>query len=197
MGLLLAGLVVSTTVARDQEKKGVASIGQAAPNFTLVDTNGKSMSLADMQGKIVVLEWFNPGCPYVQRHAGLGTMKQLALKYKDKDVAWVAIDTTKGASAEADKKFAQEHGMEYPILMDTDSSVARMYGAKTTPHMFIIDKGGTLVYAGGIDNQPTDSGPVNADTINYVDKALAELTSGKSVSTPESKSYGCGVKYRD
>jgi peroxiredoxin len=175
----------------------VAEIGKAAPSFSLPDQDGKTVNLADLSGKIVVLEWVNPGCPYVQRHYGLGTMKNLAEKYKDKDVAWLAINTTKTATAEENKKWKEQHGSPYPYLLDADGSVGKMYGAKTTPHMYIIDKTGTLAYAGGIDSQATDNGPVAADTVNYVDKALGELTSGKSVSVAESKPYGCGVKYRD
>jgi peroxiredoxin len=195
VALTVLSLLVSQSRAKDDNKK--AAVGQPVPSFTLQDTNGKTVSLADYSGKIVVLEWINPGCPFVVRHHGLNTMTTLANKYKGKDVAWLAINTPKDNNADAMKQFAQKHNIDYPVLTDTDTSVAKMYGAKTTPHMFIIDKAGNLAYSGGIDNQESDSGPVNSDTINYVDKALAELTSGQSVSTPESKPYGCGVKVKD
>jgi len=111
-------------------------------------------------------------------------------------VVWLAINSTSDATAEGNKKWIDEHGLSYPILSDNDGNVGHMYDAKNTPEMYIVDKTGVLAYMGGIDNQPTDSGPVNPDTVNYVDKALGELIHGQSVSVSESQPYGCHVHYK-
>ncbi len=187
--MALAFLVVRAYAAEQ------AKIGQPAPNFTLQDQDGKTVNLADYKGKIVVLEWFNPGCPFVQRHYSqkFNTMNNLYDKWSAKDVAWLGINTTKGNNAGSDKAAADKWDIKHPLLSDPDGTVAKAYGAKTTPHMFIIDKQGVLVYKGGIDNDP--DGDKSADKVNYVDKALSELVAGQTVSQPETESYGCGVKY--
>ncbi len=163
-------------------------------NFTLNNYDGTKVSLSDHADKIVVLEWINAECPYVVRHYKAKTMTDLAAKYKDNGVVWLAINSGKNMNASGDAKWAQEHQIAYPILADhAEGKVGKQYGAKTTPHMFIIQQG-KIVYRGGIDNDP--NGKLSAEErINYVDKALAELTSGKAVSVPESKPYGCTVKY--
>jgi peroxiredoxin len=182
--------------AHQAAASSTAKIGEAAPAFTLHDINGKTHNLADYAGKTVVLEWINPDCPFVQRHYNLDTMTTLASK--NKDVVWLAIATGATADVENLKTFAQKEGISYPILLDPDGSTGHAYGAKTTPHMFIIDKDAKLVYAGGIDDQPI--GEPNAaakdGTVNYVDQALSEIAAGKPVSKAETKSYGCGVKYK-
>ncbi len=187
--MALAFLVVRAYAAEQ------AKIGQPAPNFTLQDQDGKTVNLADYKGKIVVLEWFNPGCPFVQRHYSqkFNTMNNLYDKWSAKDVAWLGINTTKGNNAGSNKAAADKWDIKHPLLSDPDGTVAKAYGAKTTPHMFIIDKQGVLVYKGGIDNDP--DGDKSADKVNYVDKALSELVAGQTVSQPETESYGCGVKY--
>src|SRR5687768_10059184 len=150
LAVMAVALAFSSYTARadHHEGEGKAAIGKAAPNFSLKDQNGKTVSLADFKGKTVVLEWFNQGCPYVVRHYKAKTMTTTADKYKDKDVVWLAVNTTPGKSAEDNKTSAEAWGISYPILSDTTSSVAQQYGAKTTPHMFIIDKEGKLVYNG-------------------------------------------------
>jgi peroxiredoxin len=173
------------------------AIGAKAPDFSLKDQDGKTVNLSDYAGKIVVLEWVNPGCPFVQRHYKLNTMSTLANKYKSKDVVWLAINSTNYSSAQENQNWRKQHNLEYPILLDFPGSVGIAYGASNTPHMFIINKDGTLAYKGAIDSQETDHDPIKPDTINYVDKALTELLNGQSVSTPESKPYGCNVKYKD
>jgi peroxiredoxin len=176
-----------------------ASIGQPAPDFTLKDTAGKDVSLADLKGKTVVLEWVNPQCPYVKRHYNLKTMNTLADRYKDKDVVWLGVATGDTANAGSLKSFASKNNIAHPILLDPDGKVAKAYGAKTTPHMFIVDKDGKLAYAGGIDSKAIgdESAPIADGTTNYVDQALTALTTGQSVPAPETKSYGCSVKYKD
>lgn len=185
----------STVTAGDEAK---AKIGAQAPEFTLVDAMGKQHSLSSYtaQGKIVVLEWFNAGCPFVVRHhEKYTTMKDLAAKYGDK-IQWLAINS--GAPGKQgygiDKEAIEEWKISYPVLIDSDGKVGRMYGAKTTPHMYIIDTKGVLRYAGAIDNDRADK--MSQDQkINYVDRALGEIIAGKDVSTSETLSYGCSVKY--
>jgi len=180
--------------AAKPEKKP-AALGETAPAFELEDHKGKKVKLSDFKGETVVLEFINPGCPYVKRHYELGTMKSLAERYKDKKVAWLAINSTHTMGREDNKKWAEENKLPYPILDDAKGKVGRSYGAKTTPHMFVIDKKGKLAYSGAIDNQATAGGPAKEETVNYVAKALDELLAGKPVSTPETKPYGCSVKY--
>lgn len=171
-----------------------ASIGKAAPAFSLQDQDGKTVSLADSKGKIVVLEWFNNDCPYVVRHYEKDkTMSTLSEKYSSKDVVWLAINSTDGKKGDDNKKISESWSIKYPVLSDSDGSVGKAYGAKSTPHMFIIDKEGNLAYAGGIDNDP--DGKMGDKRVNYVEKALDELLTGKPVSEPQTKQYGCGVKY--
>jgi peroxiredoxin len=181
---------------KDDHKHATAKIGEAAPAFTLHDIEGKSVSLADFAGKTVVLEWINPDCPFVVRHYNLDTMTKLAAA--NKDVVWLAIAT--GATADSDslKTFAQKEGVSYPILLDPDGSTGKAYGAKKTPHMYIIGKDGKLAYAGGIDDQEIGepNAPLKEGTVNYVEKALKEIADGKPVSQAETKAYGCGVKYK-
>jgi peroxiredoxin len=188
---LVAGLVIPATLAATAPEG--AKIGQAAPAFTLQSDQGKNVSLSDFPDKIVVLEWTNPGCPFVQRHYKEGTFVKLADKYKDKNVIWLAVNSTATATNESDHKWATDNHLSYPILNDSAGVVGQAYGAKTTPDLFIIDTHGKLAYMGGIDNDP--DGTNAATRINYVDKALGELISGSTVTVPETKSYGCGVKY--
>jgi peroxiredoxin len=193
MAVVVAIAFVSFTNAGDKDKykdKGMAAaVGQSAPAFSLPDQAGKTVSLADFSDKIVVIEWFNDECPYVVAHYRNGAMNTTASKFAEKDVVWVAINSTKGKSNEDNAPIATEWKIERPILNDSSGQVGRLYGAKTTPHMFVIDKTGVIVYAGAIDNQSKDS------NVNYVDKALTELLAGNSVSEPQTKPYGCSVKY--
>ena len=165
-----------------------------APDFTLTSFDDKTVSLSDYRGKIVVLEWFNFECPFVKYHYDtVPTMINLANKYKDKDVVWLAINSTSHTTPQANIEFAKKHSLPYPILDDRSGKVGHAYNATNTPHMFIIDTKGNIVYEGAIDNSPL--GRKKEGVINYVDRALAELTAGKRVSTKETKPYGCSVKY--
>ncbi len=172
----------------------VAAVGTPAPAFTLEDQTGKKVSLSDFSGKVVVLEWLNPDCPYVQRHGDAKTMETLAEKYSAKNVVWLGVNSTNGATHDANSRWIAKHSLSYPILDDHNGDVGRSYGAKTTPHMYVIDTTGKLVYAGGIDDDP--GGSKGSGALNYVDKALDEVTSGKAVTVAQSKPYGCGVKYK-
>jgi peroxiredoxin len=167
-----------------------------APAFELSSFEGTTVKLSDYKDRIVVLEWINLECPFVQYHYNkAGTMTALAEKYKDKGVVWLAINSTSHTTPEANRDFAGEHKLPYLILDDRSGKVGRLYGAVTTPHMFIIDKNGVIVYDGAIDNAPLGKTIDDGEKVNYVGKALAELVSGKSVSTPKTPSYGCSVKY--
>lgn len=188
---------------KEKEKKLAAKgakIGDPAPAFTLTDTDGKTVKLADFKGKIVVLEWFNPGCPYIHKHhdpeIGNMTFNKLYSEYNSKDVVFLAINSSakgmEGNGKDVNAKAKGDYKMEYPILLDEDGTVGRAYGARTTPHVFIIATDGTLAYNGAIDNS-TD--PKKAGDKNYAKVALDELLAGKKVSTSETKPYGCGVKY--
>lgn len=175
------------------EVTGKAIMGEPAPQFSLQDQDGKTVSLSDYAGKIIVLEWVNPKCPFVQRHYRAKTMITLANDYRDKDVVWLAIDTRHDSTNAENKAWVTEHHLTYPILNDSAGEVGKAYQAKTTPDMFIIGKDGRLLYSGAIDNDP--SGDKTADRVNYVRQALDEILAGRPVSTPRTKSYGCGVHY--
>lgn len=165
-------------------------------NFTLEDQNGNNITLGDYGDKIVVLEWINPDCPFVQRHYREKTMVELADKYKNKEVVWLAVNSTYTMDNTDNKKWADKHNVTYPILNDSTGVVGKAYGAKTTPHMYILNKSDGLVYEGGIDDDP--NGSVSSDErTNYVDLALANLESGQSVEISKSKPYGCAVKYKN
>ncbi|MGD0541799.1 MAG: thioredoxin family protein [Tepidisphaeraceae bacterium] len=193
--LVLASIaLIGRSFAEDQKDTGV-SIGAKPPDFTLQDQNGKNISLHDFAGKIVVLEWTNPECPFVQRHYKEKTMQTLASQYQDKGVVWLAINSSNYATNDASKQWAEAQNISYPELNDSGGSTGKAYHATNTPHMFIVASDGTLAYEGAIDNDP--DGDKTSDKVNYVQKALDEILSGKSVSVPQTKPYGCSVKYAD
>jgi peroxiredoxin len=191
--LAAAVMVLCYASLRAADQSGV-KIGGAVPQFTLKDQNGGPVKLSDYKGKIIVLEWTNPDCPFVQRHYEQHTMTNLAREYKDKGVVWLAINSSQGNNVKTNNEWATKNNLSYPILDDSPGEVAGEYRAKTTPDMFIVNKDGTLVYEGGIDNDPDGD---NTHRVNYVQKALNEMLAGKSVSTPVTKSYGCGVHYKE
>jgi peroxiredoxin len=171
------------------------SVGDTAPAFTLTDTAGNEVSLGDFEGKIVVLEWLNPDCPFVQRHYKAGTMKDLATKYDGEGVVWLTINSTNYMDAAANAKFKADNGLPYAILVDQSGDVGHLYDARTTPHMYIIDGTGSLVYIGAIDDDPR--GNKGEPAVNYVAVALDEVLAGNAVTTAETKPYGCSVKYKN
>jgi len=179
---------------KEPTKEVEPAVARKAPDFTLTSFDGKTISLSDYAGKIVVLEWFSYECPFVLRHYGLpNTMVELANKYKEKNVVWLAINSTNSTTTELNIEFAEKRKLAYPILDDRSGTVGRAYGAKTTPHMYIIDEKGSIAYQGAIDNDPR--GRRKQGLINYVEKALVELTNGEEVSTTDTMPYGCTVKY--
>ena len=176
-------------------------VGAEAPTFTLKDTAGKTHSLSDYKGKFVVLEWFNEGCPFVKKHYTSGNMQKLQQEYTGKDVVWLSINSSAPGeqghvTAETAPKTISEWKMNATkILLDHDGKVGKLYGAKTTPHMFVIDKEGKLVYQGAIDSKATPNTADLADAENYVKVALDNSMAGKPVSNTSTKPYGCSVKY--
>ncbi len=176
------------------QRQPTQSSGKRAPSFELKSFDGKTIKLTDYRGKIVVLEWFNFECPFSKYHYETkNTMAQLAEKYKSKNVVWFAVNSTNHTTPEANTKFSQKNKLAFPILDDRSGKVGRAYGAKTTPHIFVINPRGRIVYDGAIDDSPL--GKKKEGVTNYVDNVLAELTTGKPVSTKNTKPYGCTVKY--
>ena len=176
------------------------NVGQPAPDFTLSDLSGKSVKLSDLKGKLVVLEWVNPDCPYVQKHYNSANMPGLQKEYSGK-VTWLTINSTREGHSEfkSPQQMAawmkQTGGAPAATLLDRDSKVGRLYGAVTTPHMYVIDPKGTLVYVGAIDDKRSTN-PADVKTAkNYVRAALGETMAGKAVSTASTSPYGCTVKY--
>ncbi len=179
----------------------VATVGQPAPAFTAVDTAGKPVALADFKGQHVVLEWVNPGCPFVQKHYNSANMQGTQTAATAKGVVWLTISSTAPDASDyktpaALAAWMQSHKTAASrTLMDDDGKVGRAYGARTTPHMYIVDPAGTLVYAGGIDNKPSSNVADIASATNYVKLALDETLAGKPVSQASTRPYGCSVKY--
>ena len=170
--------------------------GRRAPDFELNSFDGRNVSLSKNRGRVIVLEWFNPDCPFSRYHYETkSTMVDLAKKYKSKEVVWLAVNSASATTPEANRAFAQKHKLPYPILDDRSGRVGRVYGARTTPHVFVIDKDGFVAYSGAIDSTPMGKVIEGAAVVNYVDQALAALTSGQKVSTPATPPYGCSVKY--
>ena len=187
--------------AGEEAATGNAEVGKQAPNFILRDLDGQTVSLASFKGKPVVLEWFNPGCPFVKASHTKGSLIDTAKRASSKGVVWLSINSAgegrQGFGVEANRDGAKTLGVVNPILLDGDGKVGHAYGATNTPHVFVVDPKGTLVYAGAVDNSPDGSGesPEGGKLVNYVDRALGELAEGKPVSVPQTKAYGCSVKY--
>lgn len=182
--------------------QAAATVGQAAPAFTLKDASGKTVSLADYRGKHVVLEWTNPGCPFVQKHYNSGNMPATQKDAMGKGVVWLAINSTETQSRDylepaklvAWKK--ERQSTPNAILMDEEGTVGKAYGARTTPHMYIINPQGQLIYAGGIDSIPSASTDDIAKATNYVKVAVGEALAGKPLSVSSTRPYGCSIKYK-
>jgi peroxiredoxin len=185
-------LVVLVSLTLNLAASAQVETGKPAPDFTLKDTTGKSHTLSAYKGKIVVLEWQNEECPFVKRHYG-GTDTMIKLANANPDVVWLAIDSSTHRTPDKIAKFAAQEKIPYPILSDPNGTVGRLYGAKTTPHMFIIAADGTIVYQGAIDDDPTDEKPQDR---NYVADAIRQLKAGQKVEVTETKPYGCSVKYK-
>ena len=192
--ILTAGLAGATPAMAD------AVVGQPAPAFAGADLAGKPLSLSDFKGKYVVLEWTNPQCPFVEKHYGSGNMPSTQKQLTDKGVTWISIQTVGKDEAERTRTALQAWqkttgAAPTKTLVDTDGTIGRAYQARTTPHMYVVDPEGKLIYAGAIDSKPT-ANPADVKTAtNYVVQALGEAMGGKTVSQANTKAYGCSVKY--
>lgn len=178
-----------------------AKVGAMAPDFTVTDMDGKSHKLSDFRGKFVILEWTNHGCPFVGKHYGSGNMQALQKQWTDKGVVWLSVISSAPGQAghsspekaKADYKAKGSHATT--VILDETGVLGKAYGAATTPHMFVIDPKGSLIYNGGIDDKPsTDQADVKTAR-NFITAALTEAMAGKAVSVPTSQPYGCNVKY--
>jgi hypothetical protein len=178
------------------------AVGQPAPDFTLTDAGGQPVKLSQFRGRHVVLEWTNPGCPYVRKHYDSGNMPATQQDAVGKGVVWLSINSTGKGSDEymepgklvawqKERKAAPTH-----VLMDEEGTAGRAYGARTTPHLYIVDPQGRLVYAGGIDSIPSSNPADIQRATNYVKQGLAEALAGKPISAATTRPYGCSIKYK-
>src|SRR5437762_966139 len=173
------------------------AVGTVAPDFSLTDSKGKTQSVSQYRGKYVVLEWFNPECPFVKKHYGSGNMQKLQEEFTAKGVVWLTIDSSAPGlegnltAEQANAKIADWKAHSSALLLDPDGKAGRTYGVKNTPHMFVINPEGKIVYEGAIDSKPTPNPSDIASSTNYVKAALDESLAGKTVTTPSSRPYGC------
>lgn len=194
--LLAASLAFAASAAA-----AAAVVGQPAPAFTAVDLRGKTVSLADFKGRTVVLEWTNPGCPFVQKHYGAGNMQATQKDALARGVVWLSVNSTASDAsdylkpAEMAAWVAEQKAQPTALLMDTDGKVGRAYGARTTPHLFVIDPQGRVAYAGAIDSKASARREDIAGATNYVKAAVGAVTAGQPVATAATTSYGCSIKY--
>ncbi len=178
------------------------AVGQSAPDFTLKDANGKTVKLSDYRGKHVVLEWTNPGCPYVKKHYDSGNMPATQKEAADQGVVWLSINSTEKSSYEymAPARLVawQQERKARPsaVLADEEGTAGKAYGARTTPHMYIVDPQGRLIYAGGIDSIPSSDPSDIKKAVNYVRQGLNEALAGKPISIAATRPYGCSIKYK-
>jgi len=197
--LLLAAFLSVFMFGAAQAEDARAVIGQPAPDFTATDTKGNAQSITAYKGKIVVLEWTNPECPYVKKHYESSNMQNTQKAALDSGAIWLRVNSA-AAGKQGHQTPAEFDATATDVtanIIDESGAIGHLYDAKTTPHMFVIDQAGTLVYAGGIDDKAT-SDPVDiASAKNYVTAALADLKAGRPVEVSQSKPYGCGVKYAD
>lgn len=189
-------IAIAPVHAEEQANAAVATEAQKAPAFALKDADGKDHSLSDYAGKVVVLEWTNPGCPFVKKHLKAGTTTKLSEKYAKDGVVWAKVDSSNFVTPEDCKKACEENKITVTVLLDADGKVGQAYGAKTTPQIFIVDKDGTIAYQGAYDDDPSVGGDKGAETKNYVDAALGKLVKGEKPDVAKTQSYGCSVKYK-
>lgn len=178
-----------------------AEVGKPAPDFELKDTEGTPVKLSSFKGKVVVLEWWNPGCPFVKAAHTKGSLKTAAKDASKKGVVWLAVNSNgegkQGFGAEANRAGKKAFDVTHPVLLDESGAVGHAYGATNTPHVMIVDEAGTLVYRGAVDNSPDGEGesPEGGKLVSYVDATLADLAAKRPVAKPETRAYGCSVKY--
>ncbi len=180
-------LVPAHRMATGADAPGKVELGAPAPDFAMKDVYGKEFKLTEFKGKIVVLEWINQKCPVSRGKHDDDVMQKTYRKHAAEGVIWLAVDSTNGRKAEENRVYAAEKGLAYPILDDSAGKIGRTYGAKTTPHMFVIDRNGNLAYDGAIDDKANK---------NYVEAAIEDLLAGRPVKTAKTAPYGCSVKYK-
>jgi len=201
MKRLVLGLAAALAVVTAPVSALAAIVGQAAPDFSAPDLAGKAVKLSDFRGKFVVLEWTNPECPYVRRHYDSGNMPSLQKEFAAKGVVWLAVNSSSPESGEftppdgMTKWVAAKGAAPTAVLIDKDGKVGRLYGARTTPHMYVIDPQGKLVYAGAIDDKRWANVEETKSAKNHVRAALGEAMAGKPVAVSATTPYGCSVKY--
>lgn len=201
MKLARSLLALSLAVACSPRLTAQAVVGQAAPAFSVADTQGQTQALDQYKGKWVVLEWTNHECPFVKKHYGAGNMQKLQKDYTAKGVAWLTVISSAAGKqghltpAQADQLTKERGAAPRAVLLDAAGTMGRAYGAKTTPHMYVIDPTGKLVYAGAIDDTPSTDPADIPRSRNYVSAALEAALAGKPVPTATSTPYGCSVKY--
>ncbi len=194
--------VAALAAGTQQVHAATATVGQTAPDFTATDALGKSHKLSAFKGKHVVLEWTNPGCPFVVKHYG-GNMQALQAEFTGKGVVWLSVNSTSKDAAdylEPARLMAwklEKKGNASAVLMDESGKIGQLYSAKTTPHMYIINPQGVLVYAGAIDSVPSARADDIKTATNYIRQGLNEALSGKAISMASTRPYGCSVKYKD
>jgi peroxiredoxin len=200
--LIRRALLALSTVVFVTAVHAAPSVGQPAPDFTLKDAGGKAVKLSDYRGKYVVLEWTNPGCPYVRKHYDSGNMAATQRDATAKGAVWLSINSTERASfdyLEPARLVAwQQERKVRPTatLMDEEGVAGKAYGARTTPHMYIVDPQGRLAYAGGIDSIASSSPEDIRQAVNYVRQALGEAVAGKPITAATTRPYGCSIKYK-
>jgi hypothetical protein len=197
--VIAVALPACTTSSAVSPAVASAVLGQPAPDFSLPALDGTTHTLSQYRGKTVVLEWFNPGCPFVQyAHGSGGPLDGLAARAAADGLVWLAINSgvpgKQGHGAEVNRQAAADWKMAHPVLLDETSVAGRAYGAVTTPQMYVIDPEGRLVYRGALDNRPLGNGE-GQNPVGYVANALADLKAGRPVALAETKPYGCSVKY--
>jgi peroxiredoxin len=176
-------------------------VGSTAPDFSVSDSKGKTHSISQYKGKYVVLEWFNPDCPFVKKHYGGGNMQKLQEEFTAKGVVWLSVDSSAPGKegnlspGEAEKKMTEWKTKSTAFLIDADGKAGQAYGAKNTPHMFVINPEGKIIYEGAIDSKASANPNDIPSSTNYVRVALDEAMAGKKVSNPTTRPYGCSVKY--
>jgi hypothetical protein len=195
-------LIACTALTFVAAAAAAPSVGQGAPDFTLKDASGKSVKLSDFRGKYVVLEWTNPGCPYVRKHYNSGNMPATQKDATAKGAVWLAINSTERESydylppAKLVAWLQERKSQPSAVLMDEQGTAGMAYGARTTPHMYIVDPQGRLVYAGGIDSIPSSNADDIKRAVNYVRQGLDEALAGKPISQATTRPYGCSIKYK-
>lgn len=200
--VMAAAVALGSTLLIGAPAHAAPAIGQQAPDFVAMDTRGAQHKLSDFAGKYVVLEWTNPGCPFVRKHYGSGNMPATQKAATAKGVVWLAINSTERAASDYLQPAALDGWMKAQsaaptaVLMDEDGTIGQAYGARTTPHIFIIDPKGTLVYAGGIDSIPSARPDDIKSATNYVTQALGEAFGSRPISSASTRPYGCSIKYK-